>query len=120
MKIIIIVFLFFVIGCNKVIQLNLPSENPRLVVNGLITNDTTLLIAPSYVVLSISSQYIFKDTTPDYETGAKVILTDNIGNIDTLPEVENGRYDINHNIIIGVVGRGYKIDIYTKEGQHYK
>ncbi len=120
MKIITIILLFFVIGCTKVIQLDLPLENPRLVVHGLITNDTTLLVAPSSFVLSRSSQYIYKDTTPDYETGAKVILTDNIGNIDTLPEVMNGRYDINYNIIKGVIGRGYKVDIYTKEGQHYK
>ena len=112
------VLLFMVCACRKVIQLDLPLRDPCLVVNGLFTNDST-----SYIVtLSRTTKYDFtyNPTSQDFEGGAVVVVSDNVGNIDTLKEISTGTYKTDSTKIEGIIGRGYKIDIYTQEGQHFK
>jgi hypothetical protein len=104
-------------SCEKVIQLDLPDLDSRIVVDGLITNEDTTY----NVILTRTTKYNFVyDTTKlEYEEGALVIVSDDVNNIDTLEEITPGKYRTHQNKIRGQIGRTYKADIFTKAGTHF-
>jgi len=105
------------ISCVDVINLDLPEKDKRLVVEGLITNWDTVYT----VKLSKTSKYSFKinDASNEMESGAMVIISDDTGISDTLHEVNAGIYQTIPPYIHGIVGRTYKLDIFTASGKHY-
>ena len=113
----IIFILFGFISCVDVINLDLPEKDKRLVVEGGITSWDTVYT----VKLSKTSKYNFKinSSSEETETGAIVIISDNLGSADTLLEQSDGIYNSKPGNISGEVGRSYKLDIYTKAGKHY-
>ena len=118
-KILVSLFIVcFLIGCEDIIDLDLPERDFRVVVDGLITNDSA-----SYTIkLTKTSKYTFEYDTAqgNFETEALVIVSDNIGNIDTLEEGNPGIYKTHTSNIVGVIGRSYRIDIFTQDGKHYQ
>lgn len=86
-----------------------------LTVEGKITNE----IGPYTVLLSRS---IAVDKNPEEvpESGAIVSITDNEDNIETLIEIEKGKYITSQFGMQGVVGRKYKITIKTSDGSTYE
>jgi len=117
-KIIIVIFgAILLCSCEKVIVLDLPNLDPRIVVDALITNEDTTY----NVILTRTTKYTFGyDTTKlDYEQGALVIVSDDINHIDTLDEITPGKYRTHKNKMRGEIGRSYKIDIFTQSGIHF-
>lgn len=114
----IILIIILVSSCEDKIDLNLPERDKRLVIEGLITNENT----PYIVKLSNTTKYyfVYDSTGIDYETGATVIISDNLGNKDTLKEITTGTYQTNPLHIKGEIGRSYKINIKTLKGIHYE
>ena len=114
----LLLILFVVItSCEKTIDPVLPQTDNRLVVEGVITNEET-----AYTIKLSRTQkysYMFNTSNVLYEKGAKVILSDNAGNIDTLIEVSSGIFKSHTTKIIGTIGRSYRLDIYTADGKHY-
>lgn len=104
-------------GCEEVINLDLPNRDSNIVVDGLITNESALFT----IKLTKTTKYSFKydPLKVEYEKEALVIITDNTGIIDTLSEIYPGNYRTHISGIKGIIGRSYKIDIFTKEGKHY-
>ncbi len=96
----------------------MPLKDQRLVVQGMITNEKI----SCQVILSKTTQYnyIYNSANINYETGAIVVISDNMGNADTLTEKPSGKYNTHPNNFTGVLGRSYKIDINTKDGNHYR
>jgi hypothetical protein len=110
LQILFVTCIFACFGCEEVINLDLPNSNPKLVVDGLITD----LHEPCIVTISKTSQYNFDNSnTQALIEGAIVILKDDAGNIDTLDEISTGRYVSDTSKILGVVGRSYSIEIQT-------
>lgn len=103
-------------SCVDVINLDLPEKDKRLVIEGLVTNQDT-----SYTVkLTRTAKYSFTyNDAVEKEDGALVMITDDVGNIDTLSETDMAIYQTNPAHFKGMVGRTYKLDIYTKAGKHY-
>ena len=85
----IIVFLFYT-GCIEQIELTI-GENPILVIDGNLTDQAGI----HYVTLDYSSGFnknaIFEKTRKEV-IGATVQIIDNLGNIETLSEEQNGKY----------------------------
>lgn len=113
----LIVAVTLICACEKVVTLDLDERDPRIVVDALLTNENTT----HYVKLTKTSKYTFKYTPAmaEVEKGATVIITDNTGLTDTLTEVSPGNYATHIGKMQGVVGRSYKIDIYTTAGKHF-
>lgn len=103
-------------SCEKVIPLDTRQSTPRLVVEGLITNEDTSY----FIKISRTSSYNFHYNASNiqFETGAMVIVSDNIGTIDTLLEVSPGNYKTS--LIKGTIGNAYRLEILTSDGQHYR
>ncbi len=101
-------------SCQDVVEINVPEEAPRLVVEGGITT----LPGPQMVKLSYSTQY-FETTEPPAVTNAQVILRDDIGREETLVmmNTQPGVYVTN---TPGEVGRTYTLDIMLEGGIHYR
>jgi hypothetical protein len=84
-----------------------------LVVEGTISNQP----GPYTVKLSLSTP----PDNPEYipASGYQVIIQDDIGDSETLTEVETGVYQTSPQGIQGVVGRAYKIRISSTNGKTY-
>ncbi len=105
---------FLMAGCEDVIEIDVPDEEPRLVVEGSITT----LPGPQTVKLTYSTQY-FETTLPPPVTDAQVILRDDQGREDQLAMVDTlpGVY---YTYIPGEVGKAYTLDIILPDGRQYR
>jgi hypothetical protein len=103
------VFLSYVLfaSCEKVIEVDLNSNDPQIVVEAEINDDTLL---PAVVRLSKSLNYN-QDIAYPAVSGAKVTITDNLGNSTTLTETKSGVYTSTG--LIGKSGRTYNLSIFA-------
>lgn len=104
-------FTFFIFSCEKVIEIDLKNAPNKLVIEGLITNE-----AGPYMVKLTKSLGFSQPNNFQGVSDALVIITDNLGNVDTLKESTSGLYLTNK--IQGVIGRTYYLQI-VSEGKTY-
>ncbi|NJO87920.1 MAG: DUF4249 domain-containing protein [Chloroflexia bacterium] len=103
-------------SCEKVIDYELNTTTPKLVIEANLTNDS------DYSVVTLSKSKNFTDNnTFEAVSNALVIITDNAGNADTLKETQPGTYKPLN--MVGVPGRAYYLtvktddEVYTAESQ---
>lgn len=106
-----LVYLFTLTSCEKVIDLDLNSEDPKYVVEGTVTRDSTVH------TVKITRTLNFDETTA-YPTvdNAVVTITDNLGNSTTLALVSPGVYQTAN--YLGVEGRTYTINV-SVDGKNF-
>jgi hypothetical protein len=95
--------------------------NPRIdkyqslmVVEALLTDSET----PGYVRLTRTS--VTPDEVAATITGARILITDDLGNSTSLSETENGIYQTDNPDFRGVAGREYTLKIHTSDGIYYE
>jgi len=104
------------ITCLDNIDLDIPPTKPSLVISGTIYNTP----GPYYVTLTESASFVSGPTgDPDLVIGAKVKILDNLGNVEILTEVANGKYATKLDGIRGQVGNSYWVEI-EANGKHYQ
>lgn len=91
-------------GCRELVEIDLPNQNPQLVIEAEITDSP----GPHYVKLSLSQEYFSKDELPPVEN-AIVTIRDNEGQEEILTQLEPGLY-ITQNLK-GINGRTYTLTI---------
>lgn len=91
-------------GCRELVEVNLPNNNPQLVVEAEIT-DTS---GPHYVRLTQTQDYFSDEELPPVKD-AKVSIRDSEGQEEILSQVEPGLY-VTENLQ-GVTGRTYTLHI---------
>jgi hypothetical protein len=112
-------FLFFIFsfslftfwGCQKVINVDLNSASPAIVIVGNVNDQP----GPYVVTLSQTVNFSEPNTFPPV-SGAFISISDNAGNIDTLVETIPGTYRTKK--IIGTPGRTYDLTVIAS-GQTY-
>ena len=102
----------FLTGCQKVVSIDLNNANPRLVIEGIVTDQP----GPYSVKLSKTGDYFAPSLTFPTVSNALVIMTDNFGQIDTLKEYASGTYL--SSTLSGVPGNAYTLSVST-EGNQY-
>ena len=102
--IIAIVALVILSSCEKVVELDLNSADPKLVVEGLINNEA----GPYVVNLTYTTNFFNPDKIPAV-MGASVIVSDDAGQVDTFTEIEDGVYMSCH--LQGIEGRTYFLNV---------
>ncbi len=104
-------------GCEDVIQLDVPKTEPYLVVDGSITN-----LAGEQVIRLTKSQDLLSLATVEGVKNATVKVTDDLGEIYEFKDLKNiGKYvwtPAKPTDIMGVVGRTYTLEI-TAENEKY-
>jgi hypothetical protein len=108
MKKIVLPIIFAIIvysSCTERVDIELDSSYNRLVVEGIITTDTTAHL----VRLEKTIDY-FNNTEVPMVTGANVTITDNLGNVTALTEKSPGNYFTPPDFF-GVIGRKYELEI---------
>ena len=98
-------------GCQKVINIDLNEAAPHIVIEGLITDKP----GPYTVSISKSGSYFNQPVLPPV-SDAVVIITDNVGTIDTLREKKPGVYLTSRTR--GIPGRTYILKVLA-ENQEY-
>ncbi len=104
-------FIFLLASCQDVIDLELESVAPRLVIEANISDQE----GPYFVTLSETGDFYKSNTFPK-ASGAMVILSDENGGRDTLQEINPGIYQTN--FIQGVRGVNYTLEV-NYEGTMY-
>ncbi len=97
-------------ACEKVVNIDLNSASPKVVVEGNITNEP----GPYSIKLSSTANYYEANVFPPV-TGATVTISDDAGNSEILKEVIPGTYQTAH--IQGVPGRTYTMNINSNGNQ---
>ena len=72
-------------GCEKIINVDLNEAAPRIVIEGLVTDGR----GPYRITITKSGSY-FNQPSVETVSGAKVVITDDLGNIDSLHETFPG------------------------------
>lgn len=107
----ILLFSVLTFSCEDVIQVDLNSTDPKIVIEGIITDH------PDYHLVRISrSTDYFTPENFDPVTGAEVTLSDDTGNSEVLMEGYNGIYETS--LIQGMPGRTYTLTV-LYEGKEY-
>jgi hypothetical protein len=102
---------FFLVGCEKEIQLPLDPNQSLLVIDGSITDE----VGPYYIKLSKSNS-ISEASNFLAVTGALVIVKDNLGQIDTLKHEKEGRYKTNK--LKGIYGNTYYLEVQVENKKY--
>nr|MBA3901080.1 DUF4249 domain-containing protein [Bacteroidota bacterium] len=102
---------FFMMSCEKVIDVDLNEDNPLLVIEGGLTSRE----APDTVKLSWTGSY-FGDGNFSKVTAADVSISDDAGHTEKLKEVSAGAY-VTQNFK-GMPGRLYQLNV-KAEGKTY-
>ncbi|RMG30853.1 MAG: DUF4249 domain-containing protein [Bacteroidetes bacterium] len=103
---------FLFMACEQVVQLDLPTAAPRLVVDGLYTNQP----GQQRVRLSYTAPYFTQEAEPPVR-GALVVVSELGGKQDTLAETERGIYRSEKTAILAGV---YVLHIFLPDGKHYR
>lgn len=115
----IILFLLAVLGtaslssCLDVVNIDTPTSSALLAVEGQITDEPR----PATVSLSLTQAY-FNHAAPATVSNATLVLTDDLGTVDTLREIVPGRY-VGRGTVRGRIGGSYVLRI-TALGQTYE
>lgn len=92
-----------IMSCEEVIEVDLNTSKPLIVVEGLIEQDST-----AWVKLSYTTDY-FNNKEPDYIKNATVTLEDDIGSLEILNYHSKGLYK--GHAIVGMTNRKYTMHI---------
>jgi hypothetical protein len=98
-------------ACKKVIDVDLNSADPQIVIEGNISDSH----GPYYVTLSKTVNFDQPNTFPPV-TGAHVVMSDTLGNSELLTEASPGTYRTS--VLQGTPGRTYILDV-AVEGKEY-
>jgi hypothetical protein len=109
--VVILIMISITYSCQKVINVDLNDAAPQLVIIGTVTDQP----GPYTVTLSQTVNFSDDNVFPAV-SGAKVIISDNVGNTETLVETSSGNYT--SSTIQGVAGRTYSISV-TSNGKNY-
>lgn len=93
----------FLLGCEKVIDVSLDNDKPRLVIEANLIEGEHLFM----VTISQTADY-FDDSAPTYISTADVYLRDQGGNEILIPFVEDGRYEA---MVTAEVGINYILTV---------
>ena len=102
--IIVILSLITFSSCEKVINIDLKKEAPRLVIEGMVDDTGN----PAKVIISKTAVFSADNNYPKI-SNAIVKITDNLGNIFSLAETSAGTYT--NATLTGVVGRTYHLSV---------
>lgn len=99
------------ISCEKVVDIDLNSSSPNIVIEGSISDQP----GPYFVKLSKTVNYDETNVFPPI-TGANIVVSDELGNSETLLETQPGMYKISK--MRGASGRTYSLTVIA-EGKKY-
>ena len=103
----IAIIVFGLSGCEKVIDLDLNTTAPVIVVDGQVTNSLTV---GSIVNLSYTNK-VNSDNNIVPLIGATVTIQEDNGTVYSLPEVSNGVY--RNTNLVGITGKTYHLTVVT-------
>lgn len=102
----ILIFLIMILlfSCQRIISVDLNSSSPKIVIEGNISDQ----LGPCTVKISQTVNFDQTNNFPPV-TGAVVIISDNLRNVDTLSETSPGIYTTSS--LHGIPGRTYTLNV---------
>jgi hypothetical protein len=100
------------LSCQQIVSVDLNEASPHIVIEGVVKDSP----GPYSVVLSMSGNYFASSTYFPPVSGALVVMTDNLNQLDTLKELVSGTYLTS--AIQGIPGTSYQMKVIA-EGKEY-
>lgn len=104
----------FCLGCEEIIDLELDTAEPQLVIEAVVTDRYN----PACRVDLSKTQPVFSSAPVERVSGALVIVSDETGVVDTLQEAPDIPGTYFSSVLVGVVGRAYQLQV-VAEGRTY-
>ena len=101
----------FIISCEDVIEVDLDSAEPQIVIEGSVTNENS----PYTVYISKSGDF-YEPSIFVKVTGANITISDSRGNSELLTETEDGLYESTS--VGGTPGDTYYISVKTEDKEY--
>ena len=104
-KLLLFISIIVFFGCQKILNINITNPNAKIVIDAVITDG----VGPYFVTVSratdinIATQYYIKDS-------AKIYISDDFGQRDTLKKIKEGLYQTV--ALRGIIGRTYHIEVH--------
>lgn len=110
-SILLVIFAFLASGCEKIVDLDLNTMEPQLVIDAsILSNDRCS------VVLSMTQDYYADENEKTFVSGAEVYLTSEDGSVnEQLQEILNGRYVSS---TIGEAGKTYTLRVVVDDKEY--
>jgi len=108
----IILFSWLLFSCEDIIEVELRSSEPTIVIEGVINNDS----GPYQVRISKSTDYYYPGIYPAVEN-ALVQISDNQGNTEVLREDKPGLYLAE--ALVGIEQRSYTLNVTAGDQDYY-
>jgi hypothetical protein len=99
-------------SCQQTVSVDLNKANPQIVIEGIISDQT----GPYAVKVTMTGNYFEPSLYFPPVTDARIVITDDKGQRDTLKETEQGIYV--SNTLHGISGRTYSMSV-VREGKMY-
>ena len=103
--------IFILSSCQKIVNIDLNSASPKIVIEAVIDNGH----GPYKVKLSKTGSYFDTPVLPPV-TGARVIISDNLGRVDTLTDNSDGTYFTHR--IRGAPGLTYHLSVLAENVEY--
>lgn len=110
-----IFILLISIGCIDPFNVQVPGIERLIAVDGMITDQPGPYKVKLFWTSSIGEAFNLADPVED----AQVVISDDLGNAETLTYHGKGVYETKSGGIQGATGRTYHVDINTSDGNHY-
>jgi len=111
----LLALLISISSCTEKFYPEVDEDVSILVVDGKITDETSPCEVRLFRTVKFTDDFPFKP-----ETGAMVVLYNDLGETEVLNEVDPGIYQSSFTTIKGVIGRTYWIEIQTLSGETYE
>ena len=115
----LIFFCFFIITCVRRITPPIRESAPILVVEGLLTTDST----PYTVKLSYTGKFLNAsariDSNQNYINDARVVIKDDAGDSTLCNLISPGTYQSIDSGFVGIVSHTYTLEVYLSNGKVY-
>src|ERR1700722_17707750 len=114
-------FLLLLFFCSCVRRITPPIRNgaPILVVEGMITTDSTPYIIKLSYTGTFTNANVNLDSNQNFITGATVVIKSDTGDSTLCDSIFPGTYQSNDPDFVGIVGRTYTLKIYLPNGKTY-
>jgi hypothetical protein len=103
--------ILWISSCQKIVQIDLNSSDPKLVIEGVVTDSA----GPYHVILTKSGSYFDQPVLPPV-SGALVTISDDNGLVDTLVETQAGIYLTSK--IMGQPGHNYALKVISESKEY--
>jgi hypothetical protein len=115
----LLLFIMLFTSCVRRINPPIREGAPALVVEGMITTDSTPYVVKLSYTGNFTNANVAIDSNQNFINDARVVIKDDAGDSALCFLISPGTYQTTDSNFVGMIGRSYTLDIYLSSGKTY-